>query len=173
MWCTVYLLPDLKLILSTFPHHRKFRGRNIIYNRATTYVYTALVGLKYSKLCTCHFYCTSTVGHKRQLYIQTVIIKILRTKYYLQPRYNLHTHHIGLVVCFNFLFHMYCNCNACQKYIYSEAVKSKDDFQNYLCHRVTHVCTGAVKAKKTFKTSFEKSRFLNKMKYCTTIQYSM
>ena len=99
--------------------------------------------------------------------------KILRTKYYLQPRYNLHNCHIGLVVCSNFWYNMYCNCNACHRYIFPEAVKSKDDFQNHLFYRVTHVYTGAIKAKKTFKTSFEKSRFLNKMKYCIPIQYYM
>ncbi len=124
------------------------------------------------KLCTCHFYCTSTVGHKMQFHVQTVTIKILRKKYYLQPRYNLHNYHIGLVVCFNFWYHMYCNCNAGHRYIYPEAVKSKDDFQNYLFYKVTHVYTGAITAKKTFKTSYENSRFLNKMKYCIPIQYS-
>jgi hypothetical protein len=55
--------------------------------------------------------------------------KILRTKYYLQPRYNLHNYHIGLVVCFNFSYHIYCNFHACKKYICPEADKAKTTFK--------------------------------------------
>ncbi len=66
-WCTVYILPDLKRILSTFTHHRKFWGRNIIYNRATTYT---IIILDWLYVPIFGIICTVTVMHAICTYVQ-------------------------------------------------------------------------------------------------------